>query len=312
MKLKNYMMRISTDRGGQVPHTQSHNQIHTSSLQSLPIPPPLLDISPCCTPDGKNHQTRRCGSCLSDDGQRQEDCHEKKACDLLSGCSAGISQVFSSYHLFLPFIRLSHLLFLSFFTLLVYGMTWHDMMWYRLATAGGDCSVRLWSLPTLLSSLEDIIEKDSHLCSLTNHTKSVNIVRWSHCGKFLASGSDDTCVLIYHHTPGGVSTGSYGMQTKDALPNVELWSRCCSLHGKITYIYIYIYICMHLYLFMCYLIRIHLNTPPSMSTLRYLLRAYNGCTGFRFFSQRCAGISINWQPHLTMGHDYEATCYVSL
>ena len=123
MKLKNYMMRISTDRGGQVPHTQSHNQIHTSSLQSLPIPPPLLDISPCCTPDGKNHQTRRCGSCLSDDGQRQEDCHEKKACDLLSGCSAGISQVFSSYHLFLPFIRLSHLLFLSFFTLLVYGMT---------------------------------------------------------------------------------------------------------------------------------------------------------------------------------------------
>ena len=120
------------DRGGQVPHTQLHNQIHTSSLQSLPIPPPLLDISPCCTPDGKNHQTRRCGSCLSDDGQRQEDCHEKKACDLLSGCPAGISQVFSSYHLFLPFTRLSHLLFLSFFTLLVYGMTWHDMIWYDI------------------------------------------------------------------------------------------------------------------------------------------------------------------------------------
>ena len=130
--------------------------------------------------------------------------------------------------------------FLLYFVGVWYDMTWHDMIWYRLATAGGDCSVRLWSLPTLLSSLEDIIEKDSHLCSLTNHTKSVNIVRWSHCGKFLASGSDDTCVLIYHHTPGGVSTGSYGMQTKDALPNVELWSRCCSLHGKITYIYIYI------------------------------------------------------------------------
>lgn len=106
-------------------------------------------------------------------------------------------------------------------------------VWNRLATAGGDCSVRLWSLPTLLSTLADIIEKDSHLCSLTNHTKSVNIVRWSHCGKYLASGSDDTCVLIYHHTPGGVSTGSFGMQTKDALPNIEMWSRCCSLHGKL-------------------------------------------------------------------------------
>ena len=38
----------------------------------------------------------------------------------------------------------------------------------RFATAGGDCSVRLWSLPALLSTEPDQAE-GALLCSIANH-----------------------------------------------------------------------------------------------------------------------------------------------
>lgn len=41
-------------------------------------------------------------------------------------------------------------------------------------------------------NIEDIL-----LSTLSNHTKSVNIVRWSRDGYYLASGSDDCYILIY-------------------------------------------------------------------------------------------------------------------
>lgn len=38
------------------------------------------------------------------------------------------------------------------------------------------------------------------LTTLCNHTKSVNVVRWSTDGNFLASGSDDHYILVYQRS----------------------------------------------------------------------------------------------------------------
>lgn len=76
------------------------------------------------------------------------------------------------------------------------------------------------------SSLDDAL-----LAILSTHTKSVNIVRWSPDGVFLASGSDDNYVLVHRHTPGMVSNqSSFGM-IHHSSSNKESWSRCYTLQG---------------------------------------------------------------------------------
>ena len=64
-----------------------------------------------------------------------------------------------------------------------------------------DSFVKIWNLPALLST-PDICDTALQ-ASLCNHTKSVNVVRWSHDGQFLASGSDDCYILIYKHDSSG-------------------------------------------------------------------------------------------------------------
>jgi WD40 repeat protein len=57
-----------------------------------------------------------------------------------------------------------------------------------------DATVRIWDLDCVTSSEES---ENVALAILSNHTKSVNTVRWSRDGTFLASGSDDCYLLIY-------------------------------------------------------------------------------------------------------------------
>lgn len=104
---------------------------------------------------------------------------------------------------------------------------------YRLATAGGDSCVKIWDTNLLLNKSQakisdESLQSDSLLATLTTHTKSVNIVRWSKDGHHLASGSDDNYILIYKHTPGQASNQSFGSQT---VANKESWSRCFTLQG---------------------------------------------------------------------------------
>lgn len=55
----------------------------------------------------------------------------------------------------------------------------------RLATAGGDFTVKLWDLALLLGvPPEESVDSRALLTTLENHTKSVNIVRWSIDGKY--------------------------------------------------------------------------------------------------------------------------------
>ena len=98
--------------------------------------------------------------------------------------------------------------------------------------------MKLWSvdsLETLGNEDEGTSEKDEDqnnalLATLSNHTKSVNVVRWSVDGEFLASGSDDCYVLVYRYAPDSLSTSSFGSSATRA-KNKENWTRCATLQG---------------------------------------------------------------------------------
>ena len=68
----------------------------------------------------------------------------------------------------------------------------------RFATAGGDQKVKVWALA---SALEREVEADEGapkcLATLSDHFGPVNCVRFSKNGRYLASGSTDTSVLVY-------------------------------------------------------------------------------------------------------------------
>ena len=85
-----------------------------------------------------------------------------------------------------------------------------------------DSCVKLWNLDALLSNPDHA--KDALLATLSSHSKSVNVVRWSKDGKFLASGSDDQYILIHKYTPGAFSSQTFG-SAAGAVKNKENWSR---------------------------------------------------------------------------------------
>lgn len=62
----------------------------------------------------------------------------------------------------------------------------------RLATAGGDNNIRLWSLER-----DGDDAKVSFLATLMRHTQTVNVVRFCPRGEMLASAGDDGNVLLW-------------------------------------------------------------------------------------------------------------------
>lgn len=93
----------------------------------------------------------------------------------------------------------------------------------RLATAGGDGSVKIWDVSKIEVDVQGIL-----LASLETHTKSVNIVRWNSDGTLLASGSDDTYVIVYRLVRGGSGATGFGSQHKK---NKENWLRFYTMRG---------------------------------------------------------------------------------
>ncbi|ETW08827.1 hypothetical protein, variant [Aphanomyces invadans] len=104
----------------------------------------------------------------------------------------------------------------------IYGIDAHPSE-LKFATAGGDNCVKIWSL-------EPIPEKEGPGCdllaTLTWHEKAVNCVRWSHSGRYLASGSDDHQVLLYELQDGPPAPIPFG---SNQVPNKEKWVRCSML-----------------------------------------------------------------------------------
>lgn len=100
----------------------------------------------------------------------------------------------------------------------------------RLATAGGDCYVRIWTVEANGHEL-----KVTYLSTLKKHTQAVNVVRWCPRGELLASAGDDGNVLLW--TPADTSTyaSSFG---DDGQEDVEHWrvkTMCRSSSGSEIY-----------------------------------------------------------------------------
>ncbi|KAK9884754.1 hypothetical protein WA026_007603 [Henosepilachna vigintioctopunctata] len=64
---------------------------------------------------------------------------------------------------------------------------------YRLATGGGDCHILIWQI----FIEDDGTVKQEVISDLKRHQKSVNVVRWSPSGLYLASADDDANIIIW-------------------------------------------------------------------------------------------------------------------
>jgi len=89
----------------------------------------------------------------------------------------------------------------------------------RLATAGSDTHVVIWGVKK-----EEEGEKVELycLCDLTRHQRAVNIVRWSPDGQLLASGDDESIIIIWKMKEGKGSGGN--LFDDGAENNTENWT----------------------------------------------------------------------------------------
>ncbi|KAK4103257.1 Hira-domain-containing protein [Parathielavia hyrcaniae] len=67
----------------------------------------------------------------------------------------------------------------------------------RIATAGGDGHVRVWSTEAILNSEKPDNGKPRQLCHMSHHLGTIHSVRFSPNGRYLASGADDRVICIY-------------------------------------------------------------------------------------------------------------------
>lgn len=87
----------------------------------------------------------------------------------------------------------------------------------RLATAGSDTHVVIWGIRR---DEEDKVELDC-LSDLTRHQRAVNIVRWSPNGQFLASGDDESVIIVWKMKEGQGEAGN--LFDEGAEENQENW-----------------------------------------------------------------------------------------
>ncbi|RDA83606.1 hypothetical protein CP532_2865 [Ophiocordyceps camponoti-leonardi (nom. inval.)] len=96
----------------------------------------------------------------------------------------------------------------------------------RLATAGGDGHVRIWSTEAILG-VGDSASKPRQLCHMSHHLGTIHSVRFSSNGRYLASGADDKLICVYHLDK-GPPAASFGT---DEPPPVENWKTYKRLIG---------------------------------------------------------------------------------
>ncbi|KAL7920272.1 Hira domain-containing protein [Trichoderma austrokoningii] len=97
----------------------------------------------------------------------------------------------------------------------------------RIATAGGDGHVRIWSTEAVYHADDEGYKKPRQLCHMSHHLGTIHSVRFSPNGRYLASGADDKLICVYHLDKGPPAP-TFG--TNDP-PPVENWKTYKRLIG---------------------------------------------------------------------------------
>lgn len=97
----------------------------------------------------------------------------------------------------------------------------------RLATCGMDGAVRIWNLAAVLDAgVEGDPQQPRQLAFINDHGSCVNVVRFSHCGHYVASGSDERLAMVHELKPG---RGQAVFGSSEV--NVENWRVVQALRG---------------------------------------------------------------------------------
>lgn len=89
----------------------------------------------------------------------------------------------------------------------------------RLATAGGDGHVRIWSTEAIYNAYTAGYDKPRQLCHMSHHLGTIHSVRFSPNGRYLASGADDKIICVYHLDK-GPPAATFGTNEP---PPIENW-----------------------------------------------------------------------------------------
>ncbi|KAH8888554.1 protein hir-1 [Thozetella sp. PMI_491] len=99
----------------------------------------------------------------------------------------------------------------------------------RLATAGGDGHVRIWSTDSVYNAEDADYGKPRQLCHMSHHLGTIHSVRFSPNGRYLASGADDKIICVYQLDSNPPShAASFGTNEP---PPVENWKTYKRLIG---------------------------------------------------------------------------------
>lgn len=98
-------------------------------------------------------------------------------------------------------------------------VTPYDDIAWRLATAGGDNTVKMWRVSHGEGETTDV----QFLAELSRHTAAVNCVRFSPDGSKLASGGDDNTIMVWALESSAATDSSGDLTPLDDIGSVEKW-----------------------------------------------------------------------------------------
>ncbi|KAJ3567235.1 hypothetical protein NPX13_g6842 [Xylaria arbuscula] len=98
----------------------------------------------------------------------------------------------------------------------------------RLATAGGDGHVRIWSTEAIYRADDPSFTGPRQLCHMSHHLGTIHSVRFSPNNRYLASGADDKLICIYQLESGPPAIAPFGTSGP---PPVENWKTTKRLIG---------------------------------------------------------------------------------